>query len=235
MIAEAKTWTEYRVTLRPDHDPESPREWDNMGTMVCFHSRYNLGDEKPKHGVEGWLDGLIYDLVEPDDPELIPVDHKRAILDKHTVMLPLYLYDHSGITMSTGAFSCPWDSGQVGYIYCTLEQARENWMRPDATWDTMLPQNNGPDITMREYAKLVLEGEVETYDQFISGQVYGFEVETREVEINLFGDEVAGEWEDGDSCWGFYGRDVEKNGMIDHAPDDERARQAFRDAEVDYD
>jgi len=33
------------------------------------------------------------------------------------VILPLYLYDHGGITMSTGAFSCPWDSGQVGWIY----------------------------------------------------------------------------------------------------------------------
>ena len=29
------------------------------------------------------------------------------------VILPLYLYDHSGITMNTCGFSCPWDSGQV--------------------------------------------------------------------------------------------------------------------------
>ena len=27
-----------------DEDPQSPREWDNAGTMVCFHRRYNLGD-----------------------------------------------------------------------------------------------------------------------------------------------------------------------------------------------
>jgi len=28
-----------------DMNPESPREWDNVGTMVCSHRRYNLGDE----------------------------------------------------------------------------------------------------------------------------------------------------------------------------------------------
>lgn len=236
MIAEAKTWTEYRVTLRPDRDPESPREWDNLGTMVCWASRYTLGDEQPKCDNEEWLRDLIGELVNADDPELIPFDpHGMAILDKHVVMLPLYLFDHSGITMNTGGFSCPWDSGQVGYIYCTLEQCRDNWMRPDATWDTMLPTHDGPDITMREYAKRILESEVETYATYLEGQVYGFEIQTREVELDLFGNEVAGEWEDSDSCWGFYGYDVEKNGMMDHAPDDERARQAFRDAEVEYD
>ena len=35
------------------------------------------------------------------------------------VILPLYLYDHSGITMNTCGFSCPWDSGQVGWIYAS--------------------------------------------------------------------------------------------------------------------
>ena len=24
---------------------ESPREWDNFGTMICFHNRYDLGDK----------------------------------------------------------------------------------------------------------------------------------------------------------------------------------------------
>lgn len=28
-----------------DVDTESPREWDNLGTMICWHSRYNLGDD----------------------------------------------------------------------------------------------------------------------------------------------------------------------------------------------
>ena len=33
---------------------------------------------------------------------------------ENVVILPLYLHDHSGLTMNTSGFHCPWDSGQVG-------------------------------------------------------------------------------------------------------------------------
>ena len=33
------------IKLVHDHDAESPREWDNLGSMVCAHRRYRLGDE----------------------------------------------------------------------------------------------------------------------------------------------------------------------------------------------
>ena len=33
-----------------------------------------------------------------------------------------FIYDHSGITMNTTGFSCPWDSGQVGWIYCSKKR-----------------------------------------------------------------------------------------------------------------
>ena len=29
-----------------DSCPTNPREWDNLGTMVCGHRRYDLGDEQ---------------------------------------------------------------------------------------------------------------------------------------------------------------------------------------------
>jgi hypothetical protein len=43
----------------------------------------------------------------------------------------LYLYDHGGITISTGPFSCPRDSGQVGFIYASHKQIRDHfgWKR----------------------------------------------------------------------------------------------------------
>lgn len=33
-----------------------------------------------------------------------------------TVTLPIYMYSHGGETINTTGFSCPWDSGQVGWI-----------------------------------------------------------------------------------------------------------------------
>ena len=35
----------YKLEIFDDLDPTNPREFDNLGTMVCFHSRYILGDK----------------------------------------------------------------------------------------------------------------------------------------------------------------------------------------------
>lgn len=92
------TVKEYVTEIAPDKMPFNPRkEMDHDGVMVCFHGRYDLGD---KHGFS--VPGDFSDFMR-DNPSLI--------------YLPLYLYDHSGITISTSPFSCSWDSGQVGYIY----------------------------------------------------------------------------------------------------------------------
>ncbi len=99
------------------------------------------------------------------------------------VILPLYLYDHSGITMNTCGFSCPWDSGQVGWIYADKR-------RIEAEYGKVTPETV-------EKACQVLEGEVKSYDYFLTGQCYGFQLFREDVEV--------------DSCWGFLGeiRDVQ--------------------------
>ena len=152
----------YKVVIRQDTEAESPREWDNEGTMACWHSRYNLGDKQIERG-EG---------VDEDVPEDV-------------VRLPLYLYDHGGLTMSTSQFGCGWDSGQVGWIYATLEDPEDEQERARVT--------------------KCLIGEVEVYDMYLTGQVYGYTV-YKQTEDDP--DEEVG------SCWGFYG-DHEKSGLFD--------------------
>ena len=47
-ISKAK---DKNITLRivQDIDPQNPRtEWDNLGKMFCWHSRYDLGDKTAK-------------------------------------------------------------------------------------------------------------------------------------------------------------------------------------------
>ena len=150
---------EYRghtILIHLDDDAQDPRkEFDYLGHMVCWHRRYNLGD---KHNFSD------------------PSDAKEMFKETHALVLLLYLYDHSGITMSSSPFSCPWDSGQVGYIYVTLEEVKKEWGCKQVT------------PTIRRKAMACLQSEVEEYDQYLTGQVYGFEVK-----------------ETGDSCWGFYG------------------------------
>jgi len=149
----------YTIDIVPDDCDESPREWDNLGTMACFHRNYTLGDK--------------HDLT---------VDDLKAIVQRDDVLaLPLFLYDHSGISMSTGRaypFDCPWDSGQVGYIYITHENVLKEYGKP-------LAQS-------LKKAEKYLQGEVTTYDEYLTGQVYGYVVK------DAHGEHV-------DSCYGFYG------------------------------
>lgn len=157
----------FTLKLYPDETPDSPREWDNAGAMVCWHRRYSLGDIDGKKEYGGNEDFLAWWQAN----------------GKGGVILPLYLYDHSGITMSTGRqypFNCPWDSGQVGWIYVTAEKIRKEWGRNTKA--------------TKAKALRCLQAEVDTYDQFLTGQVYGYVIEDPQ------GEHV-------DSCWGFFGFD----------------------------
>ena len=194
-----------RVRIIQDEDPESPREWDNLGTMVCWHSRYTLGDEQPSADPQTWRRELAAEHVSEDDPDLLTDEDIRRALEDHYIMLPLILYDHSELSMSTNRqwpYDCPWDAGQVGWIYVSKAKGRKEW-----------PKVANLDAKLRE----VLEGEVETYDQFLRGEVYGFVVEERD-HCDSCGRE---EWQHVDSCWGFFGHDLEQNGIADYlSPED---------------
>jgi hypothetical protein len=173
-----------------DENAESPREWDNLATMVCFHKRYNLGDKHDYKAEDygGWAE-MEQDIIKRENPVAI---------------LPLYLYDHSGITMNTTGFSCPWDSGQVGFIFISRKKALENWSVKRLT-----PEH-------KKMCEDMLKGEVETYDQYLRGEVYGFRVVKPEK------CEACGhtEQEEVHSCWGFYGDDHENNGLMEDVDDD---------------
>jgi len=198
----------YKLKIKQDESSDSPRDWDNLGTMVCWHNRYNLGDEKRRDDVNEWLRELACSL-DPSLEERLLSENKvsdlvTAVIDKHTVMLPLYLYDHGGLTMNTGGFSCPWDSGQVGYIY--------------ATRDTIMKEFSAKKLTKKLRDKVVgiLRSEVEIYSQYLEGDVYGYVI----YEIDEPCDCDPEPWNDYppcnccdnaevvDSCWGFYGSDV---------------------------
>lgn len=166
----------FRAEIWSDQDPDNPREWaEHLGTMYCAHRRYTLGDVR----VEGQED-LLAELLGVDTDEF--PDNPWDEIDKRYIWLPLYLYDHGGITMSTGPFSCPWDSGQVGVIAVSKSKVREEFGWQRLTQDRI--------HRIEDY----LRAEVEEYDSYLTGEVYGYRV------LDPQGEEC-------DSCWGFYGRD----------------------------
>lgn len=155
----------YTISIHLDECPGNPREWDNLGVIAAFHNRYTLGDktEIRHQDYSGW-----------DDMER----HIREDL-KAVVVLPLYMYDHSGITIRTYPFSCPWDSGQIGFIYVTEEKFRKEF---GEICDESLDK-----------ATRILEDEVKLFDHYLVGNVYGYTLLDPEgVDLD-------------EGCWGFYG------------------------------
>jgi hypothetical protein len=142
---------DYKITVDYDDFAENPREWDNLGKMVCFHKRYSLGDKTNfKSNDYNSFDELKKDIIRRE---------------KISVILPLYMYDHSGITISTSPFSCPWDSGQIGFTYITKEDAKKEFGCKIIT----------PKI--KEKLIKILNNEIETYDQFVRGEIYSYIIE----------------------------------------------------------
>lgn len=201
----------FRIVLSIDSDPQNPRtEWDNLGKMICFHRRYALGD---KHNYSD-PDDLFMELCGrlPNRKDHHPVSELLGDGSEFRIVWePLYLYDHSGITMNTTGFSCQWDSGQVGIIYCTYEQIAKEM---NVEWT-----GEGPWIpskeTIEQYEK-ILKAEVETYDTYIRGEVLGFQIYAPDEEANgdeddpTFDEDDDEFWMDDeeDSCWGFFGKDA---------------------------
>lgn len=155
---------DFTVNIHFDQDPMNPREdFDQIGTMVYWSNRYTIGD----------VDGSK-EFGEPRD--FIEWAEENGM-----VYLPVYAYIHSGITISTKGFGCPWDSGQVGFIYGDPKSI--DWLEEDASEEQRV-----------EKLKNVLEGEIKIFDDYLTGQVFGFEIEDENGDI-------------AESCWGFYGDD----------------------------
>ena len=171
--------------------PESPRDWDNLGIVACPTRKYALSDEGAPDlspdacGCDSW-----------DEVENYLIKHHDA-----KVILPIYMYDHSGITINTTGFSCGWDSGQVGFIYATAEKIKLEYSCKRITKKTL------------DRVEEILQSEIKTYDQYVTGDVYGFRLMTIDRETD--------EREEEDACWGFYGADLEENGITDHLGHDD--------------
>ena len=73
------------------------------------------------------------------------------------------------------------------------------------------PPANKPDQSI---VKRQLEGEVKEYDQYLTGDIYGFILRGPKEKCDKCGHTAEGE--DEDSCWGFYGSDPFDNGMLEN-------------------
>lgn len=125
------------------------------------------------------------------------------------VWLPISMYEHSGINIWLGSTSghpdARWDCSTIGFAYIERKTAeKEGACNPDANG-----LYNGHK-SWQEWAYDVMEYEMKIYNQYVTGEVFGYMIE-------------GGDGYCDDSCWGFYGTDEiprmieEAKAEIDHA------------------
>ena len=152
-----------RLVIEQDEFPEDPRSWDNLETMLCCHREYHLGDCNSNKETEEQLAEICrkYGKSDEEIDEMTFAEEVQFILDQDDVCgLPLWLYDHSGISISTSRV-CPWDSSLVGLIFVekdffiehTCITNEENW---------------------KKEARGMLEDKIEVYNYFLQGNVYAW-------------------------------------------------------------
>lgn len=208
----------HRLRIVQDGSPEEPR-WDPITVFATWTRNYAIGDEQLKDkSPDEWLISQLSEAAQDEWERFKEEDLPRCpygcsynsrehrewvqetdrmekskimeLVEKEFFILPVNAYIHSGITISTGSFSCPWDSGQIGWIILSKERAAKEL---------------SPDTDPLEF----MRAEIKLYDIYLQGDVWGFVVEQKS------GD---GDWDEVYSCYGFYGSGLDelKPDMDDH-------------------
>lgn len=117
-----------------------------------------------------------------NEPGVPDIDKVREMItkwsDNNIISLPIYVYEHGGITMNTGGYSCRWDSGEAGVIYMSKQEAMNRY--ESKRWTKKLA----------EQVYEAMKKQVEYLAAIIEGNIYGFVVEDEDGNVL-------------DSCWGF--------------------------------
>lgn len=148
------------IHIFQDDDFIDPRDWDNLGTMVCFHRWYTIGDKN-------------HDFESPNDVS-------EYLAENKAIVLRIRGYDHGGLSITADPlqsisypFNDAWDSGWLGVIFVTYADIRKeyNWKYITST-------------RAKEIQKM-LENEVSVYNSYLNGDVYGYIVTCNQCDEEL--------------------------------------------------
>lgn len=168
----------YTITIDSDDDAQDPRGDDNATVMLCWHPRYNLGDE---HGEAAKIKAAIDEHFADRRMNVDVIFRWLRAFHGATTIQPLYLLDHSGLSMSTSpSLADPggWDTSAVGFVFDTEHTRSVTGVEP-------------------ENVPAAIAGEVKSYSTYLEGGYVGWTVLDHRGEVI-------------ESCWGYDDLDCAK-------------------------
>lgn len=181
----------YKLTVEQDYLPFDPLDAEDMVQVYCWHHSYELG--------------MKHDWEEPQD--FVDYIHENIGSD-NVCILPLILYDHSGLSISTTTdwpFNDRWDAMRVGWAFVTKQH--------------MLSEGYSEDNWRKEGYKLIKDV-IKDYDTYLRGDIWWYSLQkqvTIEIKCPHCNEiiETRTDFMGIDSCGGFLGSCLEENGILD--------------------
>lgn len=171
-----KKFCEIKNARLVEYDGEKYYEYDACSHTVCI----------PADDIDYFAEDVDESLSAREKLDMIAATGE-------IIWLPISMYEHSGISIWLGEKSghpdARWDCSTIGFAYvekCTAE--KEGALRADEKG-----LYNGRK-SWQEWAYAMMESEMEVYNQYVTGEVFGYMVE-------------GGDGYCDDSCCGFYGTD----------------------------
>jgi len=194
-----KTYTKTSITEEPrlvisyDPDPESPREWSNLGYFITIDSNYHSPDGEKRIGNDDYQPSwFLKEIIkETGDMADNQKDHMKMIKekfegeegdgDKIIAIYPIVKHEHGNVYYHLGT-SYGFDDSNNGFYIITSKTQKETG------------------IKTKDYEK-VIEQELECYNKYMNGEIYNFILHNKKGELE-------------ESCSGFY--DIED--IREHLP-----------------
>lgn len=210
---------------------------DRMGTVGAFWEDLAMKNVPQPEILEAFRSGRISIPCEPgDEPandneileavsdwilegEQDSIKTAMELLKDRIACLPMWLYDHSGLSVACGERAYPYndrfDSSPIGWIVALKSDVMKELQCPEADWESR--------------AEGLMSSEVDTYDRWLRGDTWAVCHRTAEGAVGCNengmkagrngrpGSPMSGEsdWDDGEWTCGFYGDGILDSGIAE--------------------
>lgn len=231
----------YKIKIAQDEGPENPFEaWDCEPPLFTFYGGRHGSAKAYNDAPESWWGVLrlmpdtiwkrgqrvafLKEFILPlgvSMREFAEEAHRVGELDACAEILG----DKLGANPSGWQSACEWFEMAESLLKyagapCLYEQSN-GYCQGDSTLCLVVltPEWYEKTGAPKENAEKDCKGAIELYSAWAWGDVYGVSEIIAPGPVDEDGDETEGEEIEDASCWGFYGRDHEKSGLLEHARD----------------